>query len=90
MNEQTVLARQFNQIWPWMPLLLSVSDMLLVGFGHELIASMSKMSEVSRFFILEAKICQAHPDGICQRGVSFLLIAKVPEIQALVFITQTN
>lgn len=70
-----------------MPLLLSVLYTLLVGFGHKLIASMSK---ASRFFILEAKIRQAHPDGICQRGVSFVLIAKVPEIQALAFIMQTN
>lgn len=87
MNEQTVLKRRFILIWPWMPLLLSGLDKLLVGFGHELIASVSK---VSGFLILEAKIRQTHPDGICQRGVSFFLIAKVPEIQAIVFIMQTN
>jgi len=87
MNEQTALQRQFILIWPQTPLLLSVLDKQLVGFGHELIASAPK---VSRFLILEAKIRQAHPDGICQRGVSFHLIAKVPEIQALVFIMQTN
>lgn len=68
-------------------MLLSGLDKLRVGLGHELVASVSK---VSRFLTVEAKICQAHPDGLCQRGVSFFLIAKVPEIQALVFIMQTN
>lgn len=63
---------------------------VVMGYTVSSLWSWTSASKVSRFFILEAKIHQAHPDGICQRGVSFFLIAKVPEIQALVFIMQTN